>query len=698
MSGATAVTKKILVVEDEAAIRMNLTLMLKGEGYTLDSAEDGRAGIEHARSFGPDLIVSDVMMPELDGFGMLEALRADPRFVDTPFIFLTALSDRTSMRRGMNLGADDFLNKPFTRDELIEAVNSRLKKYESTARSLAERLVAGNDELKRWYRQSLTGAEAERPLAVAETAGMTGKMTVATVMFADIRNFTTYSERLTAGQIAELLNAYFESVCQPIVRNGGRIAKLIGDGIMVVFEARPEDGEDNHARRAVRAGLGVVLAANHFGDWFKQHFDLGGLPEFATGVGVHTGDLMEVRIGPPGAEDLTVVGDSVNVASRLEGQTKELGWPVVASAATVSMAGSIVSTGQSRTLELRGRNTPVEAMEVTGIGAYAGAQEGPIELPASVRVALAENANMAARAAKAALSETLRIVTSDLSRALASGRALQVKGYRVLKKIGEGGMSNVFLAERESDGTQVALKILNARPSDDKQLLQRFIQESALISDIDHVNVVKIYDKGFTEDYAYIAMEYFTGGSLKDVIAGGLTPRQALSLLAQAAAALAEIHRLGIVHRDVKPANMMLRADGTMVLADFGIAKRTEGSMERTMHGEFFGTPYYISPEQANGKSATERSDIYSLGIIFYEMLMNRRPYVGESIVELISQHVGAPVPRLPQQLHDYQPLIDGMLAKDPAARLQNADEVLAAIDRVWTEVALRASSALGRD
>ena len=690
--------KKILVVEDEAAIRLNLTLMLKGEGYTVDSAEDGRAGIEHAKTFGPDLVVSDVMMPELDGFGLLEALRADPRFVDTPFIFLTALSDRTSMRRGMNLGADDFLNKPFTRDELIEAVNSRLKKYESTARSLAERLVAGNDELKRWYRQSLSGGEAERPLAFAETAGMTGKMTVATVMFADIRNFTTYSERLTAGQIAELLNAYFESVCQPIVRNGGRIAKLIGDGIMVVFEARAEDGEDNHARRAIRAGLGVVLAANEFGGWFKQHFDLGGLPQFATGVGIHTGDLMEVRIGPPGAEDLTVVGDSVNVASRLEGQTKELGWPVVASAAAVSMAGSIVGTGQSRTLELRGRNAPIKALEVTGIGAYAGTEEGPIEIPVAVREALAENANMTARAAKAALSETLRIVTSDLSRALAAGRALQIKGYRVLSKIGEGGMSNVFLAERESDGTQVALKILNARPSDDKQLLQRFIQESALISDIDHTNVVKIFDKGFTEDYAYIAMEYFTGGSLKDVIAQGLTPRQALSLLAQAAAALAEIHRLGIVHRDVKPANMMLRADGTMVLADFGIAKRTEGSMDRTMHGEFFGTPYYISPEQANGKAATERSDIYSLGIIFYEMLMNRRPYVGDSIIELISQHVGAPVPRLPQQLEDYQALIDGMMAKDPSERLQNADEVLAVIDRVWTQVALRASSAQSRD
>ena len=169
-----------------------------------------------------------------------------------------------------------------------------------------------------------------------------------------------------------------------------------------------------------------------------------------------------------------MVGDSANVASRLEGQTKELGWPVVASAASVDMAGSLVSTGESRQLELRGRNAPIEAMEVTGIGADAGAPEGPIEVPASVRAALAENAHMTARAAKAALSDTLRIITSELSRELAAGRPLQIKGYRVLSKIGEAACPTFF--SPSANGRHAgALKI--QRAAERRQAARALIQE-----------------------------------------------------------------------------------------------------------------------------------------------------------------------------------------------------------------------------
>jgi serine/threonine protein kinase len=170
-----------------------------------------------------------------------------------------------------------------------------------------------------------------------------------------------------------------------------------------------------------------------------------------------------------------------------------------------------------------------------------------------------------------------------------------------------------------------------------------------------------------------------------------LSPRQALSLLSQAASGLAEIHRCGIVHRDIKPANLMLREEGVLVLTDFGVAKRLDGSAGQTLHGEILGTPYYLSPEQAQGDAVTTRTDLYSLGVIFYEMLTGRRPYAGGTILEILSQHVSAPVPRLPAQLADYQTLVDGMLAKRIEDRFESADAVLAEIDAVWTRNALQA-------
>src|SRR5262249_23671514 len=149
---------------------------------------------------------------------------------------------------------------------------------------------------------------------------------------------------------------------------------------------------------------------------------------------------------------------------------------------------------------------------------------------------------------------------------------------------------------------------------------------------------------------------------------------------------LAEIHRCGIVHRDIKPANLMLRKEGVLVLTDFGVAKRLDRQDGQTLHGEILGTPYYLSPEQAQSGVVSPRSDLYSLGVIFYEMLTRTRPFAGGTILEILSQHIAAPVPRLPSELADYQRLVDGMLAKRPEDRFESADDVLAEIDAVWTQ------------
>ena len=679
---------KILVIEDEFQIRLNLQMMLKAEGHDVRQAANGKEGLKEIAAERPELVLCDVMMPELDGFGVLEAVRGNPENADLPFVFLTALDDRASMRRGMNLGADDFLNKPFTRDELLAAINSRLTKHKRTRDALADRIVSEPDEMRARFRGRATG-EPEPAIDESRAAGTTGKMVVGTVLFSDIRNFTTISERLTSAQTAALLNAYFEGACAPVLGQGGRVVKLLGDGMMAVFSS--DDPAYNHARASLVAAMGIALAAYRFESWIHEHHGEHTLPKFSVGVGIHSGEMIETRIGPAGGNSITLIGDSVNVAARLETRTKEIGWPVIASRATVDAAGHGIQTGRTIMLDLRGRNAQIEAVEIIGTDQPLPGLDSSGELPPEIREALAANAKSAADISMAVLNETLRMITSDLASARNAMLPPAIAGYRIVSKIGQGGMSHVYLARRESDREQIVLKILNARPADDQELFQRFVQEYALISSAQHNNVVKIFEHGFTDAYAFIAMEYMPNGTLKDVISKGLTGRQALSILAQLAGGLAEMHHRGIIHRDLKPTNIMVRNDGTMAIADFGIAKKLAAGAEHTRHGELFGTPYYLPPELIEGQPASERSDLYSLGVIFYELLTGSKPFDAEAISELVSQHLRAPVPRLPQNLADFQPLVDKLLAKSPGARFPNAEELLTAIDELWSWRAARA-------
>jgi serine/threonine protein kinase len=178
-------------------------------------------------------------------------------------------------------------------------------------------------------------------------------------------------------------------------------------------------------------------------------------------------------------------------------------------------------------------------------------------------------------------------------------------------------------------------------------------------------------------------MEYFPHGDLRSAISRGVPPAAALAYTRQIAAALEAIHGASIVHRDLKPDNLMLRKDGSLALADFGIAKHVSLLITETAHGEVVGTPYYLSPEQALGEAVDHRCDLYSLGVMFYEMLTGGKPYRASTAEELLDLHVNARVPELPSQYRRLQPLIDCLMAKDRAQRYGSARELLADLDEV---------------
>jgi class 3 adenylate cyclase/CheY-like chemotaxis protein len=675
---------RVLAIDDEPSMLALVSAMLGNAGYAVDTAEEGASALQKIRAQPPDLVLCDVSMPGMDGFELLENVRGDVETAGLPFVLLTALTDRDSVRRGMRLGADDFLSKPVRPSELVEAVSVALDKRRRLSSLVSGRALPAPDELRARYTAKFEGSE---PLEVeeADLAAMTGRQVVQTVLFSDIRSFTALSERLPVTEIAELLSRYLRAACAPILRERGRIMKIMGDGLMAVFGQDAPGDVRGHAAAALRAGNGLVEVTQEFRRWVAARFDLQGLPPFDIGVGIHTGEVMLFTLSVGGAGDLTAVGDSVNVASRLEAKSKELGWPVVASMATLEHAGLAASVTETRELALPGRDAPIR---VGRIGAPSAGFTPAAPLSGGIEAVLDESARSTAQAAKAALDGTLHALAAQILPPTPAQDPV-VKGYRVLAKIGEGGMSSVFLAEEQDGGRKVVLKVLKGRRGDDEGLWKRFFQECAILSGINHDHVVRIYDQGFGEELAYIAMEYLGGGSLRDLILGGLSPRQALSLLSQAASGLAEIHRCGIVHRDIKPPNLMLREAGVLVLTDFGVAKRLDATTGHTSHGEVLGTPYYLSPEQAQGGTVTARADLYSLGIIFYEMLTGTRPYDGTTILEILSQHMTAPIPRLPEELAVYQPLVDGMLAKRPEERFPDADAVLDEIDAVWTQQAL---------
>jgi beta-lactam-binding protein with PASTA domain/predicted Ser/Thr protein kinase len=256
--------------------------------------------------------------------------------------------------------------------------------------------------------------------------------------------------------------------------------------------------------------------------------------------------------------------------------------------------------------------------------------------------------------------------------------------YRLDRKIGTGGMADVWLAEDTELDRQVAIKILHERFAQDKEFVQRFQREAQSAAGLQHPNVVGVFDRGSFRDSYFIAMEYVDGPSLKELVKGGMGIKDSIDFTRQILKAARFAHRKGIIHRDLKPQNVLIDDEGRARVADFGIARGGENS-DITATGSVMGTAQYLSPEQAQGKPTTPRSDIYSIGVILYEALTGRVPFEGDSAVAVALKQVSE-APRRPSAINpEIPPALDAVvmraLAKDPDARFRDADAFLKALD-----------------
>jgi eukaryotic-like serine/threonine-protein kinase len=269
-----------------------------------------------------------------------------------------------------------------------------------------------------------------------------------------------------------------------------------------------------------------------------------------------------------------------------------------------------------------------------------------------------------------------------------------IRGYRCVRPIASGVVSDLYLAESETAGTLVALKVARDRHKDQHDLdhtFRRFLQEYEIVQRIRHPSVVQLYDLGISDDHAWLVMEYFRSGDLRRRMRAGMRPHPAMRTAISIARALEAMHGSGVLHRDLKPGNVMLREDGSPALIDFGMSKDTALAQEVTDNGLIFGTPHYMSPEQGHGEPIDARSDLYSLGVIVFEMLAREKPFKAENPMAIIYKHRKEPIPRLPEPFEALQPMIERFLAKDPQDRYADATEAAEALEEAYSRLKVAA-------
>ena len=366
----------IVVMDDDAGTRMLVAQVLKKDGYDVLSADDGQKGLELIKTHRPDLVVSDVQMPLMDGFQMLERVRSDPDLAATPVILLTSLAERSHIRQGMTTGADDYLTKPFEPLELQEAVNAQLNKLvrQDAMRTLAvDAAVTSAVQAERHDINAMYEARLSQSLSEQWPDGgfvrPSEKFANATALFADMRDYVQWTQRLSSTELGEVIQQFYGTVGDTVHLFGAHHMQFVGDGMLCVFVEAGDTHSVNHGLRAARAALGLNDTTRRLDAYVKQRFADRHLPPFTLNIALHSGSIAFAQLaGPFGASGQTTpVGDVVTAALKLYTGNPVLDWAVAASVQTARLITGAVKLGRRALVQIPNRKMPFDAVELVGL-------------------------------------------------------------------------------------------------------------------------------------------------------------------------------------------------------------------------------------------------------------------------------------------------------------------------------------------
>lgn len=370
----------ILLVDDDPLLVETTELLLETAGHAVRTATDGLRGLALALESVPDLVILDIRMPVLDGFGLMAALRANQTTRRVQCVLMTALDDRESLRKAMSYGADGMLLKPVSADSLLETVARRI---EGRGKPGIPALPGILGAVPPQPAPRSVDAELDEALNASSTRAMFREKRRMSVLFSDVRNFSRLAEMLPSSEIADVLQGYYQRAAQIVRRQNGLVVRIIGDALLAAFES-PDSVEEDHSSRAIRCGLLLQTAAAEFAAELEKRYRDRSLPAFAVGVGIHTGEVMVCSMGPGRSSEVTVIGDTVNVAAHLDARSKEMGCTVIASIDAARIADASFVRGKKERVQLKGRVAHVDTVEILGFTPRGGrVEENVVALRAS---------------------------------------------------------------------------------------------------------------------------------------------------------------------------------------------------------------------------------------------------------------------------------------------------------------------------
>jgi CheY-like chemotaxis protein len=366
----------IVVMDDDASTRVLVAAVLRKEGYDVLAAEDGAQGLALIREHRPDLVVSDVQMPHLDGFGVLEAVRADEKITTTPIILLTSLQDRVHMRQGMTTGADDYLTKPFAPQELRDAVNTQLSKLvraEAVQAQIVDRAVTNalaeqQEKISRLYEKRMAKELSEQWPDSGQFES-NERHPSATVLYADLRNYTQWTQRLSTNELGDVITQFYSGVGDTVHLFGARHMQFVGDGMLCVFVGSGDSQSVNHALRALKAALGLQDGCVRLDNFVRQRFGERGLPRFALNIALHSGPVTFTKLDGlfSGSTQSTPVGEAVSTALKFFQGPQPPDWSIAATVQTSILLSHTASMGRRALVNVPGRQGAVDAVEIIGL-------------------------------------------------------------------------------------------------------------------------------------------------------------------------------------------------------------------------------------------------------------------------------------------------------------------------------------------